>query len=72
MSLLECIAKIKRRKVMTGFADFAPVTFPLVDRWHRRPSSLDRPDRKNPLTFESYAELRDWFRGLVYAMMSRW
>ena len=28
---------------------------------------LDRPDHKNPLTFESYAELRDWFRDLVYA-----
>ncbi len=28
--------------------------------------ALDRPDRKNPLTFESYAELRDWFRDLVY------
>ena len=28
---------------------------------------LDRPDRKNPLTFESYAELRDWFRDLHYA-----
>ena len=28
---------------------------------------LDRPDRKNPLTFESYAELRDTFRALVYA-----
>ena len=28
---------------------------------------LDRPDRRNPLTFESYAELRDWFRDLVYA-----
>ena len=28
--------------------------------------SLNRPDRKNPLTFDSYAELRDWFRGLVY------
>ena len=28
--------------------------------------SLDRPDRKNPLTFESYAELRDWFRDLHY------
>lgn len=28
---------------------------------------LDRPDRKNPLTFESYAELRDWFRALVYS-----
>ena len=29
--------------------------------------SLNRPERKNPLTFESYAELRDLFRGLVYA-----
>ena len=28
---------------------------------------LDRPDRKNPLTFDSYAELRDTFRNLVYA-----
>lgn len=28
---------------------------------------LDRPDRKNPLTFDSYAEMRDWFRDLVYA-----
>ena len=27
---------------------------------------LDRPKRKNPLTFESYAELRDCFRDLVY------
>ncbi|EAP77444.1 enoyl-CoA hydratase family protein [Roseovarius nubinhibens] len=29
--------------------------------------SLDRPERKNPLTFDSYAELRDWFRDLSYA-----
>src|SRR6202021_3640234 len=29
--------------------------------------TLNRPDRKNPLTLESYAELRDTFRGLVYA-----
>jgi enoyl-CoA hydratase/carnithine racemase len=28
---------------------------------------LDRPDRKNPLTFESYAELRDLFRALAHA-----
>ncbi len=28
---------------------------------------LARPERKNPLTFESYAELRDTFRDLVYA-----
>jgi enoyl-CoA hydratase/carnithine racemase len=27
--------------------------------------TLNRPERKNPLTFESYAELRDWFRGLA-------
>ncbi|WP_031356610.1 enoyl-CoA hydratase family protein [Caballeronia sordidicola] len=29
--------------------------------------TLDRPERKNPLTFESYAELRDLFRQLAYA-----
>jgi enoyl-CoA hydratase/carnithine racemase len=28
---------------------------------------LNRPDRKNPLTFESYAELRDTFRALAHA-----
>jgi len=28
--------------------------------------TLNRPERKNPLTFESYAELRDAFRALVY------
>jgi len=29
--------------------------------------TLDRPERKNPLTFESYAELRDLFRTLAQA-----
>jgi enoyl-CoA hydratase/carnithine racemase len=29
--------------------------------------TLNRPERKNPLTFESYAELRDWFRAAAYA-----
>src|SRR3546814_15476501 len=29
--------------------------------------TLNRPERKNPLTFESYAELRDLFRNLVYS-----
>jgi len=28
---------------------------------------FNRPDRKNPLTFDSYAELRDTFRALPYA-----
>ena len=29
--------------------------------------TLNRPERKNPLTFDSYAELRDWFGALKYA-----
>ncbi len=29
--------------------------------------TLNRPERKNPLTFDSYAEMRDLFRGLVHA-----
>jgi enoyl-CoA hydratase/carnithine racemase len=29
--------------------------------------TLNRPERKNPLTFESYAELRDLFRKLTHA-----
>ena len=29
--------------------------------------TVDRPDRKNPLTFESYAQLRDLFRTLALA-----
>jgi len=29
--------------------------------------TLNRPERKNPLTFESYAEMRDLFRDLCYA-----
>jgi enoyl-CoA hydratase/carnithine racemase len=29
--------------------------------------TLNRPDKKNPLTFESYAELRDLFRALTHA-----
>ena len=28
--------------------------------------TLNRPEKKNPLTFESYAELRDTFRALTY------
>jgi enoyl-CoA hydratase/carnithine racemase len=30
--------------------------------------TLNRPERKNPLTFDSYAELRDLFRSLVEAI----
>ena len=50
-------------------ADFTPKHFGwYVDAEDRVATiTLDRPDRKNPLTFESYAELRDLFRQLVYA-----
>lgn len=46
---------------------------PRTFRWEAREGgkvgviTLDRPERKNPLTFDSYAELRDLFRALVYA-----
>ena len=40
-------------------------------RWHVANRvgyvELSRPERKNPLTFDSYAELRDMFRALAYA-----
>jgi enoyl-CoA hydratase/carnithine racemase len=37
------------------------------DDGHVATITLNRPDKKNPLTFESYAELRDLFRDLAYA-----
>ena len=48
-------------------ADFKPAHFlwEVTDRV--AVLRLHRPERKNPLTFESYAELRDLFRDLVYA-----
>jgi enoyl-CoA hydratase/carnithine racemase len=46
---------------------FAPVHF----QWRFADGvatvTLNRPERKNPLTFESYAELRDTFRALALA-----
>lgn len=48
-------------------SDFKPQHF----EWRRDGKvaviRLTRPERKNPLTFDSYAELRDTFRALVYA-----
>jgi enoyl-CoA hydratase/carnithine racemase len=52
---------------MTGFADFNPAQFHWSLDVGIATIRLSRPDRKNPLTFESYAELRDTFRALVYA-----
>jgi enoyl-CoA hydratase/carnithine racemase len=50
-----------------NFASFRPQHF----LWERDGKvaiiTLNRPARKNPLTLESYAELRDMFRDLAYA-----
>ena len=52
---------------MTKLADYHATHF----RWEAKGKvatiTLDRPERKNPLTFESYAELRDLFRALKTA-----
>jgi len=49
------------------FADYHAQHF----RWEAQDKvatiTLNRPEKKNPLTFESYAELRDLFRALNYA-----
>jgi enoyl-CoA hydratase/carnithine racemase len=49
------------------FADFAPQHFNFRLDEGVATMRLNRPERKNPLTFHSYAELRDMFRDLVYA-----
>ncbi|MCR9267507.1 MAG: enoyl-CoA hydratase-related protein, partial [Alphaproteobacteria bacterium] len=52
---------------MARLADLKPTHFEWQVRERIARVRLARPDRKNPLTFESYAELRDTFRALVYA-----
>jgi enoyl-CoA hydratase/carnithine racemase len=51
------------------FKDYAPAHFHFEASEDGRVATvrLNRPERKNPLTFDSYAELRDLFRDLVYA-----
>jgi enoyl-CoA hydratase/carnithine racemase len=52
---------------MTNIAGLKPTHFLLNVENKVATIRLNRPERKNPLTFESYAELRDFFRALVYA-----
>lgn len=51
----------------TAMAAHAPEHF--LWEWRDRIAviRLNRPERKNPLTFDSYAELRDTFRALAHA-----
>jgi enoyl-CoA hydratase/carnithine racemase len=46
-------------------AEFRPQHFLWEMRGDVALITLDRPEKKNPLTFQSYAELRDTFRALV-------
>lgn len=52
---------------MTKLAKYQPEHFLLKMTGDIAIVQLNRPDRKNPLTFESYAELRDFFRAMPYA-----
>ena len=52
---------------MTSLAAFKPQHFLWEVSGQVATIRLNRPDRKNPLSFESYAELRDTFRTLAYA-----
>ncbi|HEY0490721.1 MAG TPA: enoyl-CoA hydratase family protein [Telluria sp.] len=48
-------------------ADYQPQHFLLNVEQGVATVTLNRPERKNPLTFDSYAELRDLFRWMTYA-----
>ncbi|HZX26086.1 MAG TPA: enoyl-CoA hydratase family protein, partial [Telluria sp.] len=48
-------------------ADYAATHFLFAVKDGVATITLNRPERKNPLTFGSYAELRDLFRALAYA-----
>ena len=50
-----------------GLAAYQPAHFLFAVDQGVATVTLNRPDRKNPLTFDSYAELRDLFRALAQA-----
>ena len=52
---------------MTELAGLTPTHFLWAVEDRVATIRLNRPDRKNPLTFDSYAELRDTFRALAHA-----
>jgi enoyl-CoA hydratase/carnithine racemase len=50
-----------------SFVDYQPTHFSWALDAGVATISLNRPERKNPLTLDSYSELRELFRALVYA-----
>jgi enoyl-CoA hydratase/carnithine racemase len=64
MSAPDPITAMRRPLAVRSFTHFA---FRASTDGRVATITLNRPSRKNPLTFESYAELRDLFRELPYA-----
>jgi enoyl-CoA hydratase/carnithine racemase/DNA-binding MarR family transcriptional regulator len=56
----------RQNAIAAPLAGFAPEHFLLAIEDGIATVTLNRPERKNPLTFESYAELRDTFRALRF------
>src|SRR5437868_14074843 len=52
--------------VTVPLADYSPHHFLLVVTDGVATVTLNRPERKNPLTFESYRELTDFFRACAF------
>jgi enoyl-CoA hydratase/carnithine racemase len=52
--------------VTLPLADYKPSHFLLQVKDHVATVTLNRPERKNPLTFESYRELTDFFRACAF------
>jgi enoyl-CoA hydratase/carnithine racemase len=50
-----------------ALADYSARHFKYIYKDGVASITLDRPERKNPLTFDSYAELRDLFRAMAMA-----
>jgi enoyl-CoA hydratase/carnithine racemase len=55
------------RPTRINFGNFVPQHFLWQVEGAVATITLNRPERKNPLTLESYSELRDMFRDLAYA-----
>src|SRR5262245_66635647 len=52
--------------VTVPLADYSPEHFLLAVTDGVATVTLNRPERKNPLTFESYRELTDFFRACAF------
>ncbi len=66
----------RQNAIAAPLAGFTPQHFGFAIEGGIATVTLNRPEKKNPLTFESYAELRDTFRALrfeesVTAVVSR-